>query len=63
MNTCVYVETLQIGNPTVLNTGKFYYDYTNSYIFNIVGSPLGGPYLITSMSGNGTNNCTSLCSV
>jgi len=62
-NTCEYIETLQIGNPTVLNTSKFYYDYTNDYIFNIVGGPESGPYLITSMSGNGTNNCNSLCSL
>jgi hypothetical protein len=62
-NVCEFVETLQIGNPTVLNTSKFYYDYTNSYIFNIVGDPGAGPYLITSMSGAGTNNCNSLCSV
>jgi len=62
-NTCVFIETLQIGNPSVLVEGKFYYDYTNNYIFNIVGAPSAGPYLITSMSGLGTNNCNSLCSV
>jgi hypothetical protein len=63
MNTCEFVETIQIGNPSVLVEGKFYYDFTNSYIFNIVGAPGAGPYLITSMSGLGTNNCSSLCSV
>ena len=63
-NTCAQIETgVQIGNPTVLIEGKFYYDYANSYIFNIVGGPLGGPYAITSMSGLGTNNCSILCSV
>ena len=62
-NVCEFVETIQIGNPSVLNTGKFYLDSINGYIFNIVGAPVSGPYLITSMSGNGTNNCNSLCSV
>jgi len=62
-NTCVFIETLDIANPSVLNTGKFYYDSTNDYIFNIVGAPIAGPYLYTSMSGIGTNNCNLLCSV
>jgi len=60
---CTYVETLDIANPTVLNTGKFYLDSINGYIFNIVGGPISGPYLYTSMSGVGTNNCSSLCSI
>ena len=63
-NTCEPIETnIQIGNPTVLIPGKFYYDSTNDYIFNIVGDPGEGSYLITSMSGLGTNNCNSLCNV
>ena len=63
-NTCESIETgIQIGNPTVLIPGKFYYDSTNDYIFNIVGDPGSGPYLITNMSGLGTNNCNSLCNV
>ena len=61
-NVCEFVETIQIGNPTVLVESKFYLDSINNYIFNIVGAPGAGPYLITSMSGNGTNNCSSLCS-
>jgi len=60
---CTYVETLQIANPSVLVTGKFYLDSINGYIFNIVGGPISGPYLYTSMSGLGTNNCSSLCSI
>jgi hypothetical protein len=60
---CTYVETLDIANPTVLNTGKFYLDSINGYIFNIVGGPISGPYLYTSMGGLGTNNCSSLCSI
>ena len=60
---CTYVETLQIANPTVLNTSKFYLDSINGYIFNIQGGPISGPYLYTSMSGLGTNNCSSLCSI
>jgi hypothetical protein len=60
---CTYVETLQIANPTVLNTGKFYLDSINGYIFNIVGGPISGPYLYTNMGGLGTNNCSSLCSI
>ena len=62
-NVCEFVETIQIGNPTVLVEGKFYLDLINFYIFNIVGAPGAAPYLITSMSGLGTNNCNSLCSV
>ena len=62
-NVCEFVETIQIGNPTVLVEGKFYLDLINFYIFDIVGAPGAGPYLITSMSGLGTNNCNSLCSV
>ena len=62
-NVCEFVETIQIGNPTVLVEGKFYLDLINYYIFNIVGAPEAGPYLITSMSGLGTNNCNLLCSV
>jgi len=60
---CTYVETLDIANPTVLNIGKFYLDSINGYIFNIIGGPISGPYLYTSMSGVGTNNCSSLCSI
>lgn len=60
---CTYVETLQIANPTVLNTGKFYLDSINGYVFNIVGGPISGPYLYTNMGGLGTNNCSSLCSI
>jgi hypothetical protein len=60
---CTYVETLQIANPTVLIEGKFYLDAINGYIFNIVGGPISGPYLYTSMSGLGTNNCSSLCNI
>jgi len=60
---CTYVETLQIANPTVLVTSKFYLDSINGYIFNIVGGPISGPYLYTSMGGLGTNNCSSLCSI
>ena len=60
---CTYVETLQIANPTVLVEGKFYLDSINGYVFNIVGAPISGPYLYTSMSGLGTNNCSSLCSI
>jgi hypothetical protein len=60
---CSYVETIQIGNPTVLVEGKYYLDLINFYIFNIVGAPGAGPYLITDMSGLGTNNCNILCSV
>jgi hypothetical protein len=62
-NVCVFVETIEIGNPSVLVQGKFYFDSVNSYIFNIVSPAGAGPYLITSMSGLGTNNCYSLCSV
>jgi hypothetical protein len=62
-NTCLNLETLQIGNPTNLIEGKFYLDSINGYIFNIVGGPGAGPYLITSMSGLGTNNCSTLCNV
>ena len=63
-NTCESIETgIQIANPTVLIPGKFYYDSTNDYIFNIVGDPGAAPYLITNMSGLGTNNCNSLCNV
>jgi hypothetical protein len=60
---CTFVETLQIANPTVLIEGKFYYDNLNSYIFNIVSTSATGPYLYTDMSGLGTNNCSSLCSI
>jgi hypothetical protein len=60
---CTYVETLQIANPTVLIESKFYLDAINGYIFNIVGGPISGPYLYTSMSGLGTNNCSSLCNI
>ena len=60
---CTYVETLQIANPTVLVTGKFYLDSINGYVFNIQGGPISGPYLYTNMSGLGTNNCSSLCSI
>jgi hypothetical protein len=62
-NVCEFIETVDIGNPSVLIEGKFYLDSVNSYIFNIVGPGGVGPYLITSMSGFGTNNCNSLCSV
>jgi len=60
---CTYVETLDIANPTSLNTGKFYLDSINGYVFNIVGAAGAGPYLYTNMSGAGTDNCSSLCSV
>jgi hypothetical protein len=62
-NVCEFVETIQIVNQSVLNTGKFYLNSSNGYIFNIVGASGNGPYLLTSMSGLGTDNCNSLCSV
>lgn len=62
-NVCEFIETVTIGNPSVLIEGKFYLDSVNSYIFNIVSTGGVGPYLITGMSGLGTNNCYSLCSV
>lgn len=60
---CTYIETVTIANPSVLIEGKFYLDSINNYIFNIVNTSLTGPYLYTSMSGLGTNNCNTLCSI
>jgi len=60
---CSYIETINIANPSVLIEGKFYLDSINNYIFNIVNTSLTGPYLYTSMSGFGTNNCNTLCSI
>jgi hypothetical protein len=58
---CTYIETITIANPSVLIEGKFYLDSINNYILNIVTTSLTGPYLYTSMSGLGTNNCNTLC--
>ena len=60
---CTFVETIVIANPSVLIGGKFYIDNIYGYIFNIVSAGGSGPYLITNMSGAGTNNCNSLCNL
>ena len=61
---CTYVETINIANESgVLIGGKFYLDNISGYIFNIVSSVSSGAYMITNMSGPGTNNCSSLCGI
>ena len=61
---CSYVETISVANTAVISGyGKFYLDNIYGYIFNLVTTGGAGPWLIIDVSGNGTNNCNSLCSV
>jgi hypothetical protein len=60
---CAFFDSIVINNPSSLITAKFYLDGISGYIFSVTSSGGSGPYQYTSMSGAGTNNCSTLCSV